>query len=151
MITEIPDVRPGSYYVSALADERCKPVAIAGPFPAHVYALAAVESVRGMFRSDPRAAFMAWGTLRRTGGATDWARAQRPERRAMIAANINQIINARAGRVDWNALTDRERATAARLRGMEARNPQPRMNNAAHRISMEEIQGLANSLDRKGD
>lgn len=69
-MAQIPDTKPGFYYVSVVRGERDYRL-LRGPFVNdHAGALAAVEAAR--FRSydlDPRAAFYSYGTCRQDGDA----------------------------------------------------------------------------------
>jgi hypothetical protein len=63
-MSEIPDLRPGYYYVSCVRDDGAwRPVR--GPWTSHADALAAVPLVKAEAEGiDPRAFWYAWGTLR---------------------------------------------------------------------------------------
>lgn len=62
----LPDSAPGAYYVTAI-DDAGRVAKVAGPFPRHALAVAAVEPTRAAC-TDPRAAWYAWGTCRTEGG-----------------------------------------------------------------------------------
>lgn len=60
---QIPDPRPGAYYVSARDAKRY--ALLLGPFDNHADALAQVDAAkRKAYELDPRASFYAFGTLR---------------------------------------------------------------------------------------
>ena len=62
-VPEVPDERPGAYYVSAKDGERF--VLLAGPWPTHPEALAAVTAVRAKaLELDPRGHWYFYGTAR---------------------------------------------------------------------------------------
>jgi hypothetical protein len=63
-MSEVPDLRPGYYYVSCTRDDGAwRPVR--GPWTSHADALAAVPLVKAEAEAiDPRAIWYAWGTLR---------------------------------------------------------------------------------------
>jgi hypothetical protein len=62
-MTQAPDPQPGHYYVSVIDGGRRG--LIAGPWPTHAEALAAVDTVRAIACDvEPRAHFYAFGTAR---------------------------------------------------------------------------------------
>jgi hypothetical protein len=62
--TQQPDTLPGPYYVSAIDDTRNTHL-MAGPYALHAAALADVDKARDIaVKHDPRAWWMAWGTVR---------------------------------------------------------------------------------------
>lgn len=67
--TDIPDNRPGPYYVSAV-DRTGKVCLALGPFAAHADALARVDDVRRHFAANGQDDFadVHYGTVRLTGG-----------------------------------------------------------------------------------
>ena len=61
--TQMPDSRPGNYYVSVCY--RCRYALLAGPWPTHAEALAKVDDVRFIAQGlDPRGVWYAYGTCR---------------------------------------------------------------------------------------
>lgn len=69
-ISQEPDPRPGNYYVSATDGPEYH--LLLGPFTRHADALARVEPVRVFVidKGPPKAAFMAYGTVRMTDDVT---------------------------------------------------------------------------------
>jgi len=66
-MSQIPDTRPGFYYVTVRREGRkgFEHVKLRGPFSDHASALAAVdEATRRAYELDPRAPWYAYGTAR---------------------------------------------------------------------------------------
>lgn len=63
MTAQVPDTKPGDYFVSAIDGERL--ALVSGPYPTHQAALDDVEVCRAKAEeTDPRAHFYAFGTVR---------------------------------------------------------------------------------------